>query len=80
MVALANHPKTAFKEVKMDPLKIAIIGAGSSYTPEIIEEIHRRRERFPRSRGPAHPFLLRACRRRAPAPRRRRLQWRDPAP
>jgi 6-phospho-beta-glucosidase len=31
----------------MDHLKIAIIGAGSSYTPEIIEEIHRRRERFP---------------------------------
>ncbi|MFN2233483.1 MAG: 6-phospho-beta-glucosidase [Anaerolineales bacterium] len=31
----------------MDPLNIAIIGAGSSYTPEIIEEIHRRRERFP---------------------------------
>jgi 6-phospho-beta-glucosidase len=31
----------------MDQLKIAIIGAGSSYTPEIIEEIHRRRERFP---------------------------------
>ena len=31
----------------MNPLKIAIIGAGSSYTPEIIEEIHRRRDRFP---------------------------------
>jgi 6-phospho-beta-glucosidase len=31
----------------MSPLKIAIIGAGSSYTPEIIEEIHKRRERFP---------------------------------
>lgn len=31
----------------MDQLKIAVIGAGSSYTPEIIEEIHKRRERFP---------------------------------
>ena len=31
----------------MDQLKIAIIGAGSSYTPEIIEEIHHRRDRFP---------------------------------
>jgi 6-phospho-beta-glucosidase len=31
----------------MEPLKIAIIGAGSSYTPEIIEEIYRRRDRFP---------------------------------
>jgi len=31
----------------MSELKIAVIGAGSSYTPEIIEEIHRRRDRFP---------------------------------
>jgi 6-phospho-beta-glucosidase len=31
----------------MSALKIAVIGAGSSYTPEIIEEIHRRHERFP---------------------------------
>ena len=31
----------------MSPLKIAVIGAGSSYTPEIIEEIQRRRDRFP---------------------------------
>ncbi len=34
----------------MRQLKIAIIGAGSSYTPEIIEEIHRRRNRFPATR------------------------------
>ena len=31
----------------MNTLKIAVIGAGSSYTPEIIEEIHQRRDRFP---------------------------------
>jgi 6-phospho-beta-glucosidase len=31
----------------MHPLKIAIIGAGSSYTPEIIEELAARRERLP---------------------------------
>ncbi len=31
----------------MSNLKIAVIGAGSSYTPEIIEEIHERRKRFP---------------------------------
>lgn len=31
----------------MDELKIAVIGAGSSYTPEIIEELTRRRDRLP---------------------------------
>jgi len=31
----------------MKPLKIAVIGAGSSYTPEIIEELTRRREKLP---------------------------------
>lgn len=31
----------------MNPLKIAVIGAGSSYTPEIIEELTRRREKLP---------------------------------
>jgi 6-phospho-beta-glucosidase len=31
----------------MSALKIAVIGAGSSYTPEIIEKIHQRREHFP---------------------------------
>jgi 6-phospho-beta-glucosidase len=31
----------------MPELKIAVIGAGSSYTPEIIEEIHQRREQIP---------------------------------
>ncbi len=31
----------------MSALKISVIGAGSSYTPEIIEEIHHRQERFP---------------------------------
>jgi len=31
----------------MNPFKIAIIGAGSSYTPEIIEGLHLRRESIP---------------------------------
>jgi 6-phospho-beta-glucosidase len=31
----------------MDPFKIAIIGAGSSYTPEIVDGLHKRRESLP---------------------------------
>jgi len=38
------------EEVVLNPVKIAVIGAGSSYTPEIIEELVKRQEKLPISK------------------------------